>query len=95
MRRHGRRDTNEAGILLPVTALNGLWIPGPPFDGWLWNRRCWNLCEVKRADKEGWESEFTDDQKRTVILLKERGAPFHVLRTEEDVLQLMGARRSA
>lgn len=95
MRRAARRDSNESTILTCVEPLNGLWIPDGPFDGWLWNRRCWNLCEVKRPDKEGWKDEFTGEQKKLIVRLKERGIPWHALRTEDDVLRLMGAQRSA
>lgn len=95
MRRFGRRDDNEATILSPVEALGGLWIPAEPFDGWMWNRRCWNLCEVKRPDKEGHKDEFTDDQLKLMIRLKERSIPFHVLRIDADVLALMGAKQTA
>lgn len=95
MRRAARRDSNEAAILTCVAPLNGLWIPSGPLDGWLWNRRCWNLCEIKRPDKQGWKNEFTDAQKNLVILLNERGVPFNTLRTETDVLRLMGATRTA
>jgi len=94
-RRYGRRDANEAAILSGVDALGGLWLPGPPFDGWLWNRSAWHLCEVKRPDKEGWRDEFTDEQRRLILRLNERRIPFHVLRTESDVLGLLGARRVA
>jgi len=95
MTRHGRRDSNEAAILAGVDALGGLWLPGPPFDGWLWNRRAWHLCEVKDPRKQGWKSEFTDEQVRLRIRLNERQAPHYVLRTETDVLTILGARRSA
>jgi hypothetical protein len=64
-------------------------------DGFLWDRRAWHLCEVKRPDKQGWDSEFTDDQKRLIIRLNERRIPFHVLRTEDDVLKLLNARQTA
>lgn len=90
-----RRDSNESAILTSVEPLNGLWIPGGPLDGWLWNRRCWNLCEVKRPDKEGRKDEFTDVQRLLILKLNERQIPFHVLRTEDNVISLMGAKRSA
>jgi hypothetical protein len=93
--RHGRRDANEAAILSGVDALGGLWLAGPPFDGWLWNHSAWHLVEVKDPRKEGWASEFTDEQVRLRIRLNERQVPYHVLRTETEVLALMGARRSA
>lgn len=90
-----RRDNNESTILTSVDPLNGLWIPEGPFDGWLWNRRCWSLCEVKDPKREGWKDEFTDEQHKWIIRLKERGIPWHALRTDDDVLRLMGAQRSA
>ncbi len=95
MRRAARRDANESAILSGVDALGGLWLPGQPFDGWLWDRHAWHLCEVKNPRKEGWASEFTDEQVRLRIRLNERHVPYHVLRTEADVLDLLGARRSA
>jgi len=95
MRHAARRDANEAAILSGVDALGGLWIPAPPFDGWLWNRSGWQLCEVKDPRKEGWRDEFTPEQVLLMAKLRERRIPFHVLRTETDVLALMGARRSA
>lgn len=93
--RHGRRDSNEPALLRSVEPLGGFWLPTGPFDGWLWNRHTWNLCEVKRPDKEGWRSEFTDEQKLLIVRLNERRVPFHVLRTEADVLSLLGGRQSA
>jgi hypothetical protein len=90
-----RRDTNEPGLLANVEPLGGFWLQAGPFDGWLWNRRAWHLCEVKDPGKEGWRDEFTDEQLRLIIRLRERQAPFHVLRTEDDVLGLLGARRTA
>jgi hypothetical protein len=95
MIRHGRRDRNEAQILTCVEPLGGFWLQAGPFDGWLWDRRAWHLCEVKRPDKQGWASEFTDEQQRLVIRLNERRIPYRVLRTEPDVLTLLGARQSA
>ena len=93
--RHGRRDANEAAILSSVEALGGLWIQAGPFDGWLWDRRAWHLCEVKDPRKEGRKHEFTVDQSLLILRLTERRIPVYVLRTEADVLALFGARRSA
>jgi hypothetical protein len=95
MRRVARRDSNEAAILRCIEPLGGLWLQAGPFDGWLWDRRAWHLCEVKDPRKEGWKNEFTEDQHRLIIRLNERCVPLHVLRTEEDVLTLLGARASA
>jgi hypothetical protein len=96
MRRYAaRRDSNEAQILSVVEPLGGFWLPTGPFDGWMWDRRAWHLCEVKRPDKEGWGSEFTDDQKRLIIRLNERRIPLNILRTTDDVLKLLNARQTA
>lgn len=70
-------------------------MPSGPMDGWLWDRRAWHLCEIKRADKQGWKGEFTADQVRLMIKLRQRSIPLDVLRTEEDVLSIMNARKSA
>jgi hypothetical protein len=95
MTRHGRRDSNESALLTAVEPLGGFWLPTGPLDGWLWNRSAWHLCEVKRPDKEGWRSEFTEEQQRLILRLNERHVPFHVLRTQADVLGLLGARQCA
>jgi hypothetical protein len=90
-----RRDANEATLLAGVEALGGLWLPAGPFDGWLWDRRAWRLVEIKRPERQGRKDEFTEEQRRLILRLNERAVPFHVLRTEDDVLALMGARRTA
>ena len=58
--RYGRRDGNESSLLTSVEPLGGFWPPTGPFDGWLWDRRAWHLCEVKEPRKEGWQDEFTE-----------------------------------
>lgn len=95
MRRAARRDDNEVLLLDVIEPLGGFFLRAGPFDGWLWDRRTWHLCEVKRPEREGHKNEFTDDQRRLIMRLNERQIPYHVLRTENDVLALMGARRSA
>jgi hypothetical protein len=95
VRRAGRRDANESTILTVVEPLGGFWLPTGPFDGWLWDRSKWNLCEVKDPSKEGWKDEFTADQKKLIIQLNERQLPWHALRTEDDVLKLLNGRKSA
>ena len=84
-----RRDRNEAGVLRSIGPLGGFWLPYGPFDGWLWDRSAWRLCEVKRPDKRGWKSEYTDAQLRLIATLEAREIPWQTLRTEADVLALM------
>jgi len=95
--RRARRDLNEPELVRCVEPLGGLWLSANRvcFDGWLWNRQCWNLCEIKQARKEGWKDEFTEDQHRLIIRLNERHVPYRVLRTQADVLALLGARVGA
>lgn len=93
--KYGRRDRNESAILSVVEPLHGFWLPKMVFDGFLWDRRTWHLVEVKDPKREGHADEFTPEQLEWMIKLKERSIPLNILRTEDDVLKLMGARRSA
>lgn len=93
--RYGRRDANEPELVRCLEPLGGLWVPAGPFDGWAWDRFRWHLCEIKDPRKEGWKDEFTPEQILLLAKLNPRGIPVRVLRTEADVLALMGARRSA
>lgn len=95
MRRAARRDNNESELVQLAEQLGATWIEGAPFDGWLFWRGQFHLCEVKRAEKAGWSSEFTPAQLRLIQKLKSRQIPWHVLRTEDDVYALLGARRTA
>lgn len=95
MRRAARRDVVESSLVAIAEALGAVWIQGPPFDGWLFFRGRWHLCEVKDPCKEGWKDEFTTEQLKTIIRLNERQVPWHVLRTEDDVLSLLDAQRTA
>jgi hypothetical protein len=93
--RRQRRDNNESELVQLAEQLGATWIQAPPFDGFLFWRGRWHLCEVKRAEKEGWSSEFTPAQLLLIQKLKSRQVPWHVLRTEDDVYALLGARRTA
>jgi len=95
MRYAARRDAVESTLVATAEALGAVWIAGPPFDGWLFFRGRWHLCECKDPRKEGWKDEFTEAQLKTIIRLQERQIPWHVLRTEDDVLALLNARRTA
>lgn len=93
--RRQRRDNNEGGLVKLAEQLGAVWIQAPPFDGWLFWRGRWHLCEVKREEKAGWSSEFTPAQLLLIQKLKSRQVPWHVLRSEDDVYALLGARRTA
>lgn len=95
MRRAARRDANESGILSVIDPLGGYWLQHGPFDGWLWTRRSWELCEVKVPEREGHKDEFTEEQQKLIIRLNERRLPWHTLRTPDDVLKLLNARQTA
>lgn len=97
-----RRDAVEGSLIATAEALGGLVIQEPPFDFWLYGRntcRCgasgFRLIEVKDPKKEGWKNEYTDAQVRLIIRLNELQVPWHTVRTESDILKLLGAQRSA
>ena len=90
-----RRDANEQPLVAAMEALGGYWIADGPFDGWLHWRGAWHLIEIKDPKKAGHKSEYTANQVRMLISLRERGIELNTLRTEDDVYRLMGARRSA
>lgn len=90
-----RRDNNESELIRSAEELGAYFIKGPPFDGWLWWRGKFHLCEVKDPQREGHASEYTEAQLLQIQKLRERNIPWHTLRTVEDVYRLMGARRTA
>lgn len=90
-----KRDTNHHELVGIAEQIGGVFLPDPPFDGWLGWRGAWYLVEIKDPKKEGWKNEYTDSQVRTIARLKERGFHVHTWRTESDVYQTMGVRRTA
>jgi hypothetical protein len=90
-----RRDNNHGPLVAIAQAIGGLWLPDGPFDGWLSWRGVWHLVEIKRPDKEGWKNEYTEDQVRMLIRLRERGIEPTIWRTEFDVYKTMGVRVGA
>lgn len=95
MRYAARRDTNERPLVRLIEQLGGFWMDEGPFDGWTWWRGRWCLCEIKDPAKEGHADEFTPAQLLLIQKLRQRQIPLHVLRTDDDVYALMGARRTA
>jgi hypothetical protein len=61
----------------------------------MWFRGIWRLVEVKNPNCEGHANEYTEDQVRMMIKLRERGISWSVWRTEADVYRDLGAKRSA
>jgi hypothetical protein len=90
-----RRDAVESDLISLAEGIGAVWLKSGPFDGWLWFRDRWHLCEIKDPKKNGWANEFTDDQLKMIIKLNERQIPLNILREEGDVFKLLGARRTA
>lgn len=90
-----RRDANEKPLVTFARDLGAFWLYSGPFDGWLWHRGKWLLVEVKNPNQEGHKDEYTPDQIRMMMNLKERGIVWHVWRTESDVCRDLGAKVTA
>jgi hypothetical protein len=90
-----RRDNNESPLISLAEQLGAVWLDTGPFDGWLWWRGRFHLCEVKDPAREGHADEFTPAQLKLIQKLNQRQIPWHKLRTEDDIYALMGARRTA
>lgn len=91
-----RRDNNDATLAKLARDLGATLIQAPPLDYWCGFRERWlAVVEIKRPDKEGWKNEYTPDQIKTLILLKERGLPVWTWRVENDVLKSLGAIQTA
>lgn len=92
MRYAKRRDLNEPELLAAVKRCGAYWVQAEPFDGWCWNPRTqeWLLVEIKRSDKEGWDSEFTEKQKRLLTEFADRRIKLLVWRTQDDVIRDLG-----
>lgn len=90
-----KRDTNESVLVSLARDLGAFWLYCGPFDGWLCWRGKWLLIEVKNPGCEGHKGEYTPDQLKLMMSLRERGISWHVWRTEADVYRDLGARRSA
>jgi hypothetical protein len=90
-----KRDAKESDLVILARELGAYWICAAPLDGWLWWRGFWRLVEVKNPACEGHKDEYTPDQLKLMMSLRERGIAWHVWRTEADVYRDLGARRSA
>lgn len=98
-----RRDGNEHALIRTVEALGGFYLQTGPLDGWLHSRHAcascgapgWRLLEVKEPKREGHANEFTPEQRKLILRLNERQIPYHTIRTDADVYDLLNVRRTA
>lgn len=90
MRRAARRDDNDSELVQLARRLGADWYSDGPMDGWLHWRGRWVPVEIKRSDKEGWASEFTEKQLKVMAAMRVSRAPFVVWRTADDVLRTLG-----
>lgn len=89
------RDANEAALIALAQRLGGRWFEGPPLDGWLLYRKQYHCVEIKMPEREGTASEMTPLQKRFIRWCQLNDGPYHVWRTDSDVLRFFGAKVSA
>jgi hypothetical protein len=93
MRRYARRrDRNEPELVTLAKRLGAEMEQVGPLDWWVGWRGKWIPAEVKRPDKEGWASEFTDTETAFIERCRLAHLPFWIWRTEQDVLDCLNAR---
>lgn len=88
MRYAARRDQNDPELKQIAEAL-GWWLvktdePGDYLGGF---RGHWYVVEIKRADKQGWASEYTDAQKVFHCEAAKRDLPVLTWRRPDDVIR--------
>lgn len=94
-----RSDSNQSPLVGLFEQLGGLWVPyaNKPFDGWGWHPK-WDAympVEIKDPKREGSAGEYTDRQRKVMEKLRKAGAQWLTWRTETDVLEAVGARKTA
>jgi hypothetical protein len=89
------RDSNEDPLIALAERLGAKWFEFGPTDGWIVHRKTWTPVEIKRPEREGTKSEMTPLQKRFFRWCEVNQAPFHIWRTELDVMRTLGAKVSA
>lgn len=91
-----RRDENEPALVQTARALGVQMEQFGPLDWWAyWPRQGWVPVEIKRPEREGRKGEYTPAQILFFSRCKQRGSRYLTWRTEKDVLDFVGARRSA
>jgi hypothetical protein len=93
-----RIDGNQSRLVKTFEDLGGFWVPyaSKPFDGWARHSRFGYMpVELKLKSREGHANEYTPRQKKLMGEMRDAGAPWLTWRTEDDVYEAVGARRSA
>jgi hypothetical protein len=90
-------DSNEEMLIEVAEKLGGRIMMCGPLDFWLWHPRlrCWFPVEVKRPEREGSARQYTKLQLRFFRWCQLNNAPWHIWRTEGDVLATLGAKVTA
>jgi hypothetical protein len=84
-----RRDANEADLISLARMLGAHCVKSPPLDYWVCHRNAWHVVEIKRPEREGRKTEYTDAQARFFTQCRMYGSPWNVWRTQEDVLEFI------
>jgi hypothetical protein len=89
------RDSNEDPLIALAERLGAHILMCGPLDFWVFVRGAWYPVEVKRPEREGAAREYTKLQRNFFRWCQLRNAPWHVWRTETDVMRTLGAKVSA
>lgn len=99
MRHAYRKDANHGAIVSTLEALGaGVYdaaSDGSPFDAVVFFRGRTYLVEIKDGSKPPSGRALTDKEVRLHALARDHGCTIPILRSEDDALALLGARRSA
>lgn len=90
-----RKDGNQPDLVKLFVKVGGYWMPhaNKPFDGWAYHDHFGFMpVEIKLRSREGHANEYTDRQRKLMLTMRERGIPWLVWRTDEDVLRSVGKR---
>lgn len=96
MRRAARRDANEPALIELARRLGVLWEQAGPLDGWAYKPgRGWHPVEIKAPSRQCHANEYEASQVAFFERCRHRGAPYVIWRTDRDVFDFAGARRTA
>lgn len=92
MRYAAKRDANEHALVSVAREIGAMLVQAPPLDWWCWFRGRWMLVEIKNPQGL---NKLTEGQVLFLAECKRYGVPVWIWRTERDVLDSLGARRTA